>query len=448
MPQITFSFGALYQTIILPVFKIFADLWWLWLFIIAFILFKNLWRYYRMMIYKSKIRWSLLEIRIPRELRKSPKAMEQILNGIYSLRNASENFAEKWWEGEVTLWWSLEVIQAGGETHFYIRTPERYKNIIESAFYANYKDIEMAEVDDYIERLPSKTTDLYKMGLDLFGLELSLGRNHAYPFKTYPSFEAIEEEKSLDPLSVLIEVFSKLKKEEHLWLQILIRPAEPLVWQETSNKLTDELKEKSASRRLKVAGADTEALTLFRSPGEEEVMKAVGRNASGAPFETIIRYLYFAPRSIFNRQTPYRGVRGAFAQYSVQNMNYFVPVIPTRTMVWWGKYPFLFPKKREEARKQRILMNYRKRSMTPELKIGQMVNSQFFYFDKKSKPATITSEGLATLYHPPSFLVLTAPFIKRLEAKRLGPPAGLQIFGEEEEVPGLKIPEAEPKEKK
>ncbi|MCH7883427.1 hypothetical protein IIA95_03365, partial [Patescibacteria group bacterium] len=46
---------------------------------------------------------------------------------------------------------------------------------------------------------------------------------------------------------------------------------------------------------------------------------------------------------------------------------------------------------------------------------------------------------LATIFHPPSYLVLTAPFIKRVEAKRLGPPAGLEIFGEEEEVPGLQI---------
>ncbi len=400
-----------------------------------------------MMIYKDKMRWSLLEIRIPREIRKSPKAMEQILNKLYSLRNSPENFIEKYWEGEVTEWWSLEIAQLNGETHFYVKTPAKYKNIVEAAFYGNYKEIEMIEVDDYVKRLPAKTTDLYKMGLDLFGLELSLGRNNAYPFKTYPFFEAIEEEKSLDPMSVLVEVLAKLKKEEHLWLQILIRPADPVEWQKINNALTAELKEKSASKRIQGA-ASMEALTLFRSPGEEEVMKAVGKNASNAPFETIIRYIYLAPRAIFNRQTPYRGVRGAFAQYSIPTQNWFIPVIPTRTMVNWLKFPHFFYKKREEARKQRILINFIKRAMPPETKIGSIIESQFFYFDKKSKPAIITSEGIATLFHPPSFLVLTAPFIKRMEAKRMGPPAGLPIFGEESEVPGLKIPDAEPKEKK
>ena len=447
MVQLKEAFYFLYNSAFIPGLAIIARLWWFWLFIFAFSLARNLWLYYRMMLHKADFRWSLLEIRIPRELRKSPKAMEQILNKLYSLRNTPENWVEKYWEGEVTYWWSLEVAQMDGETHFYVRTLTKYKNIVEAAFYGNYKDIEMVEVDDYVNRLPEKTTDLYKMGLDLFGLELSLGRNSAYPFKTYQLFEAIEEEKSLDPMSVLVEVLAKLKKEEHLWLQILIRPYDPPTWQVMTGKVIDELKEKSASKRIKATGLDEESLTLFRSPAEEEVMKAVGRNASSAPFETIIRYIYFAPRSIFNRQTPYRGVRGAFAQYSAPNLNWFIPVIPARTMVWWIRFPFFFPKKRLEGRKQRLLQNFRKRDMVPEMKIGQVVESQFFYFDNKSRPCVITSEGIATLFHPPSFLVLTAPFIKRLEAKRMGPPAGLPICGEESEVPGLKMPDAEPDSK-
>ena len=82
------------------------------------------------------------------------------------------------------------------------------------------------------------------------------------------------------------------------------------------------------------------------------------------------------------------------------------------------------------------------------MKIGSIINSQFFYFDNKSKITHFSTEELATLYHLPSFPVLTAPFIKRVEAKRMGPPAGLQIFGEEEDVPGLKISEEKEEKKK
>jgi hypothetical protein len=43
-------------------------------------------------------------------------------------------------------------------------------------------------------------------------------------------------------------------------------------------------------------------------------------------------------------------------------------------------------------------------------------------------------EGLATLFHPPTSVVLTAPHIRRVESRKTGPPAGLAIFGEEGEI--------------
>ncbi|MEK7567073.1 MAG: hypothetical protein AAB527_02995 [Patescibacteria group bacterium] len=447
MAQFREFFYTLYQTALIPVFKILAKLWWLWLFIFAFILAKNLWQFYMAAIAKKKDRWILLEILIPREIKKSPKAMEQILSEIYSLGNKAENFIEKYWEGEVPYWWSLEIASLGGEIHFYIRTSAKYKNIIESNIYTNYKDAEVIETADYIERLPSKTTDLYKAGLDLFGLELALGRSAHYPIKTYADFETIEEEERLDPIGNLIEVLSKIKKEEQLWLQLLVRPVDASnpVWKESGIRLIKELKEKAVT---KVKINEEDSVTVGRSPGEEEVIKKIEQKLAKSQFETIIRYIYFAPRAIFNRQLPYRGVRGAFAQYSTQNMNYFVPNIKTRTMVWWIRFPFFFPKKREEAKKQRLFKNYRERRMPEEMKIGSIINSQFFYFDNKSKITHFSTEELATLYHLPSFPVLTAPFIKRVEAKRMGPPAGLQIFGEEEDVPGLKISEEKEEKKK
>lgn len=448
MPEFKETLWLLYQTAVIPGFKIIVNLWWLWLFLISAVLAKNLIRYWRTLDYRKNLRWVLLEILIPREVRKSPKAMEQILNQIYSLGNKAENWREKYIEGEVVEWWSLEIVSFGGEIHFFIRTPAKYKNIIESNIYSVYNDAEVVETADYIDRLPSKTTDIYKMGLDLFGLELALGREDAYPIKTYPEFENMEEERSLDPLSNLIEVLSKIKKEELLWLQMVIRPVDPAgSYKEKGKKLVQEMKEKTIGK-AKVVGSGQDTVMISRTPGETAVIETVEKNLAKAAFETVIRYIYFAPRSIFNRNLPYRGVRGAFAQYSTQNMNYFVPNIKTRTMVWWGKPPFLFFKKREEARKQKILQHYRDRAMPEEMLTGKILSSQIFYFDNKSRFSVFNTESLATLFHLPSFLVLTAPFIKRVEAKRMGPPAGLQIFGEESEVPGLKIPETEPKEKK
>jgi len=160
MPQLKEAIDSLYQLALIPGLKILAKLWWLWLFIFSLVLAKNLWQFYVAAIDKKKYRWSLLEILIPREIKKSPKAMEQILSEIYSLGNKAENFIEKYWEGEVPYWWSLEIASLGGEIHFYIRTLTKYKNIVESNIYANYKDAEVIETADYIDRLPARTTDL------------------------------------------------------------------------------------------------------------------------------------------------------------------------------------------------------------------------------------------------------------------------------------------------
>jgi len=422
--------------ILSPFFEFILSVWWLWTFIILAVLTATLLKYYRSAVFKKAIQWSLLEIRIPREVKKSPRAMEQVLNQIYSLRNIPENVVEKYVEGEVTLWFSLEIVSFGGEVHFFIRTPTKYKDIIESTIYANYQDTEVVEVADYIDRLPAETTDLYKQGLEFFGIELTLGLSDVYPIKTHMQFETLVEEQAIDPIAGLIEILSKLKKEEQIWIQMLVSPADPM-WKLKGKKLIQELKEKTIGRAK--IGGEGESVTIARSPGETALLETIEKSIAKSGFDTIIRYIYFAPRSIYNYHIAYRGVRSAFAQYSAQNLNFFLPNIRVRTMVGWLRFPFLFAKRRQEARKQRVLDNYRSRSMPEELLVGKILNSHPLYFDNKSRPIVLTTEELATLYHPPSFLVLTAPFIKRVEAKRLGPPAGLQIFGEHEELPGLVI---------
>lgn len=435
MPSFAHTFSILYQTLLSPALSLLFSMWWILLFIASFLLVKDLWLYRQRALYKKAIQWVLLEIQIPREVRKSPKAMEQVLEQIYSLRNTPSQWHDKYIKGEVTLWFSLEVVSFGGEDiHFYIRTPAQYRNIIEAQIYSNYKDVEIVEVADYVDRLPARTTNLYKAGMDIFGMELKLKKDDAYPIRTYLEFEAVEEEKALDPLSGLIEILSKFKKEEQLWLQILIKPADTN-WRERGAKLVQELKQKSVSK-VKIG---EETVTIPRSPGEAAVIEAVEKNIAKPGFETIIRYVYFAPKAIFDLSLAMRGVRSAFSQYSIPNLNSFSMNYKTFTMVWWGKFPFVFPKKRAEGRKEAILQNYRMRHMPEEMGIGKALNSQPFYFDTKSKSFVLNTEEVATIFHLPSYLILTAPFIKRIEAKRLGPPAGLEIFGEDQEVPGLEI---------
>ena len=81
-----------------------------------------------------------------------------------------------------------------------------------------------------------------------------------------------------------------------------------------------------------------------------------------------------------------------------------------------------------------MLLNYRKREVPVETLIGRMLTSYLFNWNTTSKRFIMNTKCLATLFHIPTSTVLTEPHLKHLESKRAGPPSGLPIFGEEEEL--------------
>src|SRR3989338_10054761 len=157
--------------------------------IALFIIFRQAWLFSRTSLYKNAIEWTLLEIKIPREVQQTPKAMEQFFMNLHGLRNAPVNFLEKYIDGEVTLWWSLEIVSFGGEVHFYIRTPSKYKKMTAAGIYAQYPNAEVVEVPDYLNDMPKTTIDIYKQGNNFFGGEFVLTKEDFYPITTYKEFE-------------------------------------------------------------------------------------------------------------------------------------------------------------------------------------------------------------------------------------------------------------------
>ena len=129
-----------------------------------------------------------------------------------------------------------------------------------------------------------------------------------------------------------------------------------------------------------------------------------------------------------------KGLIGAFSQYSSLNINSLKQNRNMGTRIDPWQWPHVFAKKRSEYRKQRILFNYRKRETPLETWMGKFISSHPFNLNFHSKRFVLNIEGLASLFHPPIKMVLVAPHIKRLESRKAGPPAGLPIFGEEEEI--------------
>lgn len=434
-----------------------AATWPVLAFAVLLPLFTSTWLYYRREKFKKEeIKWILLELRIPREIRKSPKAMEQVLTSIWNLRNVASDLREKWWDGEVTLWFSLEIVSFGGETHFYVRMHRKYKDMIEAAFFSYYPDVEVTEVDDYVSRFPADIQEMYGHGYDLWGGEMLLNKPDAYPIRTYPEFEAPAEEKEYDPMSTFLEILSKLKKEEIVGIQILVAPMDDKDWRDKWAPLVDELRQAKHEKTGPAVGSRTDFpggplpafevvktdskdepgffKSFMRTPGETDVLKAVENNLSKPAFDTLIRFVYLSPQPLFYDSYPRRGLRAAFNQYGAVDINSFKInyAVATRTRIW--QWPHLFPKVRNEYRKQRMLYNYRHRIVPPDTFMGRLLTSHLFNWNFSSRRFGMNTESIATVYHPPTYLTTTAPHIRRVESRKAGPPAGLAIYGEESEI--------------
>jgi hypothetical protein len=435
-----------------------AASWWIWTFLLLVPVFSTVWLYWRARIFEETTKNIFLELRMPREVRKSPRAMEQVLMVFHSLRNAPGDIGEKWMDGEYTREFSLEVVSFGGEIHFYVMTYHKYRPLIEAAFFSYYPDIEIVEVDDYISRFPASLKEMYAQGYDLWGTEILLEKEGAYPIRTYEEFESPDEDKQYDPISALIEYLAQVKPEQIVAIQFVITACDPN-WKQQFEPLVEELKEKAAGKKavkkksaplnfdfstgpLPVVAYDVQESieggdnlkSLLRSPGETDVLKAVENNLMKPAFETVIRCIYFSPKELYYDSFARRGVLGSFNQYASLGLNAFKGNVKTYTQAKGVIKPYVFPKRRSDLKKQRLLYAYKHRKTAPENMYERIMTSHPLNWNTASKSILLTTQCLATIFHPPTFIVLTGPHMKRVESRKAGPPAGLAIFGAENEI--------------
>lgn len=401
------------------VFSFLIDFWWIYVPPLLFLGLLDAYENYNRLKYLSGLKWTLLKLNPPKDPGKSPKAAEHIfaaLHGIYS----PIKWKDKFFKGKMHDWFSFEIAGAQGEIHFYIRTPEQYKTLVQSQIYAQYPDSEITEVnDDYADWFPSAPDDKY----DLLGSELILNKEDVFPIKTYPEFEEKPsgpgDIKRVDPLASLSEVMSSLEAGENIAIQLLFRPTGD-GWVKKGQKAIDKFQGKTPKTEQDLLGKtvweidklipghveakkkeEKKPETARLTPGKEESLKAIERKISKLGFESGIRFIYSGPRENFHK-THVSGIIGAFKQFASQSLNGFKPNKRTGTS---AKGPF---KAQKEFRQKMILAR-------------KFKNRAFV-----SKPFVLNTEELASLYHFPDIGVKT-PLMPRIEAKKGEPPSGLPI---------------------
>lgn len=218
------------------------------------------WMLYVNISYQKSIKYTLLEIKLPREISKSPEASEIFLRAVYDGGGLGPWIKENW-KGALPAITSLEIVSLEGVIHFFIRAESKFRPRIEASIYSQYPTVEIVEwADDYVDRLPNITRQ-NKEGYGFWGADWKLSKKGGideygdkdklvkleysgdmYPIKTYRDWgldKDPKEEFKHDPLTYLLEQFGSIGKGEYFCHQILIRDAAK--WSEiyTINKKKD-----------------------------------------------------------------------------------------------------------------------------------------------------------------------------------------------------------------
>ncbi len=403
----------------------------------------HMWLHYIRHDFISGIDFVLLEIVPPREVLRSPKAMELFYtNALYHFSNKGGK--EEFWQGAVWFWYSLEIASIDGQVHFYIRTPTRVRSMIETQMYAQYPQAQVREVEDYTLAVDKISEDSSWMG---WGCEFKLRKPEAFPLKTYVDFgldKDPKEEFKVDPISPVVELFGSLVKGEQMWLQIIVTPSKKRFHNHGTGGYHDWIEEsKYEQMRLllpytrKHAQPDGTFATEIRAPGFlDNVTKAMSLKTNKLGFDTGIRAYYVAKKEVWNMSNR-RNLRLIFRQYDNPDSNGLERHNSTQADAF-GSSILSLSSKKVLILADRMLLEYRERAFFYHTMRQRLINDhslpgwllfivkQFFLPYFHPVVFVLNVEELATLWHFPG-QILKVPTLERIESKEASPPTNLPI---------------------
>lgn len=432
------AISDLYDLIVNSVLINFGWVFFLWLLI---------WMLYRVHVinaqtaYQASIKWVFLEIMIHDLNERSPLAMEQVFAALHAIH---QNFT--WGErfnGRIVLWLSCEIVSIGGKVSYIVKIPERYRNLLESAVFAQYSKAEIHEVEDYLGNMPDEYYP-EKVDFDFWGTQVNKKKDNAYPIKIYSGFEHKEQETFIDPLANVLEVMSNIQPWELMALQIVIRPIND-DWKKHVVHLMEKLKgvpghggsgffdaivsiprffmdvlvhdlmayerEEGHERAPK---EEPPSLMLHRTDVEKMVMASIENGLGKITFEAKTRLFYLAPKDKLNKALRVPEIIGAIRNFDDVNLNGLKPDIGHS---WTDVAYKISPTLEAPALRHQILV--RKRHMWHYFlgrKIWQGTGNTF-----------LNAEELASLYHFPVAPNVRVSQVERVQAVKSAPPADLPL---------------------
>jgi len=385
---------------------------------------------------KKAIKWYdtqkfiILAIDIPRDTEQTPKAIEQLFATLSGAHTPLE-WVEKF-RGMFQLSFSFEIVSIDGYVQFLVRTPSQYRNLIETAVFSQYPDAEITEVEDYVTKIPDKfPNDEYQM----WGSEIVLVNDQAYPIKTYKEFEDKVSGEFKDPMAAILETMSKIEYGEQVWIQIIVRPAD-FGWEKKSEALVYKMAGKKKEQKVGIANKIIDSATKLidglidtnitiskekkdekfdttmwnLTPGERDTMEAIEKKASKLAFDCKMRLIYLSPPGQYNPARVISPVFGSLKQFTTLDLNAFKPDSRTKTSAY-----YYLTGLRKNMRRNNLIKGYKGRSGT---------KGHSYYI--------LNTEELATIWHFPNKYV-KIPLLQKTGTKKGEPPASLPFTSSREE---------------
>lgn len=392
--------------------------------LLTYILFVLTWRVWLRYIrgkFFLGLKYTVLELKLPKETVKSPVAMEVFLNSLHNTSDGSK--FTQYWKGETRPWYSLEIASIEGQVKFYIWGEDRRKNNVITALYSQFPEMEIREIEDY-----SKSVHYDPKTMKMHCMQFAFTKDDPYPIKTYIDYgleKDPKEEFKVDPLVPLIEWMGSIGPNQQVWFQIPIRAhkddqkkpghifATTDLWKDRAKELVNEIL--SRDPKTKITGATPEnknGAILAISEGEKRVVDAIERAIAKPGFDCAIRAAYISPKDSFDGPNGIGGMISSMKHFSTEHLNGLKPNGDKWTQQFgdpWLDYNNI----RRNRQCVKFLKAYKRRSC-------------FYPPYKDNKPLVMSTEELATIYHFPGSVAAT-PTLERVPSKRTAAPANLPV---------------------
>ena len=363
----------------------------------------------------------LLEIKPPRNLVKTPLAMEAFLSGIH-ITGGETTWYARWIKGGVRPWWSLEIASFEGQVHFFIWTRAKLRRVVEGQLYAQYPGVQIIEAPDYTRLFAAPSEEW-----GVWGCDYRHTAKDPLPIKTYIEYgldKVQKEPEQVDPLANLIEFMSSVGKGEYIWLQFIIRvhkgekynksnaAGKPYTWKDEAEELVEEIRRKTRDSYIDIVSGEERPGFPNPTKGQSEKMAAIERNVSKLGYDVGARCIYLARPEKFQPATINHMIN-LFKPFSSEGWN---GIRATHWMMKFDDYPWeIGVEKLKEHYRRKLIEAYRRR--------------QFFYdpFSHglfRDDAMIMSTEELATIYHVPSSSI-GAPGLSRIQSATGEAPANL-----------------------